>query len=58
MATQLGRGKLMRTIMVGLAEFERDLIRDRVKSAWQRLEPRAANSGTRWANVASIESHS
>jgi putative DNA-invertase from lambdoid prophage Rac len=25
-------GKLMRTIMAGLAEFERDLIRDRVKS--------------------------
>jgi len=25
-------GKLMRTIMTGLAEFERDLIRDRVKS--------------------------
>jgi hypothetical protein len=24
-------GKLMRTIMAGLAEFERDLIRDRVK---------------------------
>lgn len=25
-------GKLMRTIMAGLAEFERDLIRERVKS--------------------------
>src|SRR5262245_40001272 len=25
-------GKLMRTIMAGLAQFERDLIRDRVKS--------------------------
>jgi putative DNA-invertase from lambdoid prophage Rac len=25
-------GKLLRTIMAGLAEFERDLIRDRVKS--------------------------
>ena len=25
-------GKLMRTIMAGLAEFERDLVRDRVKS--------------------------
>ena len=25
-------GKLMRTIMVGLAEFERDLVRERVKS--------------------------
>ena len=24
-------GKLMRTIMAGLAEFERDLVRDRVK---------------------------
>jgi DNA invertase Pin-like site-specific DNA recombinase len=28
----------MRTIMAGLAEFERDLIRDRVKS-WRRLGP-------------------
>jgi DNA invertase Pin-like site-specific DNA recombinase len=32
-------GKLMRTIMAGLAEFERDLIRDRVKSGLQAAEP-------------------
>ena len=41
----------MRTIMAGLAEFERDLIRDRVKSglaaAWQRLELGASNSAAR-----------
>lgn len=34
-------GKLMRTITAGLAEFERDLVRDRVKSglaaAWARV---------------------
>ena len=46
-------GKLMRTIMAGLAEFERDLLRDRVK-VWQRLEPGVSNSAARWANVPRI----
>ena len=31
-------GKLMRTIMAGLAEFERDLIRDRIKSGMARAK--------------------
>jgi DNA invertase Pin-like site-specific DNA recombinase len=31
----MASGKLMRTIMAGLAEFERDLIRKRVRSAWR-----------------------
>jgi DNA invertase Pin-like site-specific DNA recombinase len=34
-------GKLMRTIMAGLAEFERDLIRDWSSQVWQ---PRAGMS--------------
>ena len=33
-------GKLMRTIMAGLAEFERDLIRERVKSGLQAAKAR------------------
>jgi hypothetical protein len=35
-------GKLMRTIMAGLSEFERDLIRERVKSCsrpWRQTQP-------------------
>jgi putative DNA-invertase from lambdoid prophage Rac len=44
-------GKLMRTIMAGLAEFERDLIRDRVKSALRRLGPGVSNSGVKLANA-------
>jgi DNA invertase Pin-like site-specific DNA recombinase len=39
-------GKLMRTIMAGLAEFERDLIRDRVKSG---LAAARARGGQAWA---------
>jgi putative DNA-invertase from lambdoid prophage Rac len=35
-------GKLMRTIMAGLAEFERDLIRDRVKSGLAAARARGA----------------
>ena len=33
-------GKLMRTIMAGLADFERDLIRERVKSGLQAAKAR------------------
>jgi putative DNA-invertase from lambdoid prophage Rac len=36
----LALGKLMRTIMAGLAEFERDLIRERVKSGLQAAKAR------------------
>jgi len=36
-------GKLMRTIMAGLAEFERDLIRDRVKSGLAAARARGVN---------------
>jgi len=38
-------GKLMRTIMAGLAEFERDLIRDRVKSGLAAARARGVNLG-------------
>ena len=38
-------GKLMRTIMAGLAEFERDLIRDRVKSGLAAARARGAVLG-------------
>jgi putative DNA-invertase from lambdoid prophage Rac len=31
-------GKLMRTIMIGLAEFERDLIKERVKCGLARVQ--------------------
>ena len=41
----------MRTIMAGLAEFERDLIRDRVKSGLAAARARAVNLGAKWANV-------
>jgi hypothetical protein len=37
-------GKLMRTIMAGMAEFERDLIRERVKSGIDVKSPGAACS--------------
>jgi putative DNA-invertase from lambdoid prophage Rac len=35
-------GKLMRTIMAGLSEFERDLIRERVKSGLAAARARGA----------------
>jgi putative DNA-invertase from lambdoid prophage Rac len=38
-------GKLMRTIMAGLAEFERDLIRERVKSGLAAAQARGAKLG-------------
>jgi DNA invertase Pin-like site-specific DNA recombinase len=38
-------GKLMRTIMAGLAEFERDLIRERVKSGLAAAKARGAVLG-------------
>jgi DNA invertase Pin-like site-specific DNA recombinase len=38
-------GKLMRTIMAGLAEFERDLIRERVKSGLAAARARGVNLG-------------
>jgi putative DNA-invertase from lambdoid prophage Rac len=38
-------GKLMRTIMAGLAEFERDLIRERVKSGLASARARAVRLG-------------
>ena len=38
-------GKLMRTITVGLAEFERDLIRDRVKSSLAAARARGVKLG-------------
>ena len=42
-------GKLMRTIMAGLAEFERDLIRERVKSGLAAAKARGVAPGPpRW----------
>jgi DNA invertase Pin-like site-specific DNA recombinase len=38
-------GNLMRTIMTGLAEFERDLIRDRVKSGLAAARARGVKLG-------------
>ena len=38
-------GKLMRTIMAGLAEFERDLIRERVKSGLAAAKDRGVSLG-------------
>jgi len=38
-------GKLMRTIMAGLAEFERDLMRDRVKSGLAAARARGVKLG-------------
>jgi putative DNA-invertase from lambdoid prophage Rac len=38
-------GKLMRTIMAGLAEFERDLIRERVKSGLVAAEAKGVALG-------------
>ena len=38
-------GKLMRTIMAGLAEFERDLIRERVKSGLAAAQARGVRLG-------------
>jgi Resolvase, N terminal domain len=38
-------GKLMRTIMAGLAEFERDLIRERVKSGLAAAQARGVVLG-------------
>ena len=40
-------GKLMRTIMAGLAEFERDLIRERVKSGLAGAKARGVKLGRR-----------
>ena len=38
-------GKLLRTLMAGLAEFERDLIRERVKSGLAAARARGAKLG-------------
>ena len=38
-------GKLMRTIMAGLAEFERDLIRERIKSGLAAAKARGVTLG-------------
>jgi len=40
-------GKLMRTIMAGLAEFERDLIKERVKSGLAAAKTRGVVLGPR-----------
>ena len=40
-------GKLMRTIMAGLAEFERDLIRERVRSGLAAARDRGVKLGRR-----------
>ena len=40
-------GKLMRPIMAGLAEFERDLIRDRVKSGLAAASAKGIKLGRR-----------
>ena len=51
-------GKLMRTIMAGLAEFERDLIRERMKSGLARAKAVIerdghfiTKGGKRWAKL-------
>jgi len=38
-------GKLMRTLMAGLAEFERDLVRERVKSGMSAAQAKIARDG-------------
>ena len=43
-------GKLMLTIMAGLAEFDRDLIRERVKSGLASARARGVKPAGRWAN--------
>ena len=43
-------GKLMRTIMAGLSEFERDLIRERVKSGLASLGRAASSSAGSWVS--------
>ena len=43
-------GKLMRTIMAGLAEFERDLIRERVKSGLASARARGVKLGRNLGN--------
>ena len=42
-------GKLMRTIMAGLAEFERDLIRERVRSGLASAKARGVKLGRQLA---------
>jgi Resolvase, N terminal domain len=44
-------GKLMRTIMAGLSEFERDLIRERVKSGLAAARARGAKLAARWGSA-------
>ena len=44
-------GKLMRTIMAGLAEFERDLIRERVKSGLAAAQARGVKLGRQPASL-------
>ena len=44
-------GKLMRTIMAGLAEFERDLIRERVKSGLAAARARGVGLAGNRASV-------
>ena len=44
-------GKLMRTIMAGLAEFERDLIRERVKSGLAAAKARGVRLGRQHGQV-------
>ena len=43
-------GKLMRTIMAGLAEFERDRIRDRVKSGLAAARARGVKLGRQFGH--------
>ena len=46
-------GKLMRTIMAGLAEFERDLIRERVKSGLAAAQARGVKLGRQPGQIVS-----
>jgi DNA invertase Pin-like site-specific DNA recombinase len=48
--------KLMRTIMAGLAEFERDLIRERVKSGLAAAKARDVARTPAWAATIRQES--
>jgi hypothetical protein len=49
-------GKLMRTIMAGLAEFERDLIRERVKSGLAGAKSASAPGADSRADIAKCRS--
>ena len=48
-------GKMIASVMAALAEFERDLIRDRVKSGIAAAKARGKNSGGKPANARQTE---